>query len=79
MRSKTYEFECENDNENKNKLKEISESQSEHIKFEEYKICLDGEENENVYDDYILKSINYEMCLQRTSKTTLSNLDDKRK
>ena len=40
LRSKMYAFECGNDS--KNKLKGLSKSQSKHIKFEEYKNCLDG-------------------------------------
>ena len=41
-RSKMYAFNCGVDSQNK--LKGISKSQSKHIKFEEYKKCLDGEE-----------------------------------
>ena len=44
LRSKAYSFKCNDNNENKNKIKGISKSQSQHIKFEEYKKCLDGEE-----------------------------------
>ena len=47
LRSKMYAFKCKNKEEDKNKLKGISKSQSKNIKFEEYKICLDGEELEN--------------------------------
>ena len=61
------------------KVKGTSKSQSEHIKFEEYKFCLDGEENENVCHKYISKSINHEMYLQKIRKTTLSSFDDKKK
>ena len=42
LRSKMYSFKCGIDN--KNKLKGNSKSQSKHIKFEDYKKCLDGEE-----------------------------------
>ena len=35
-----YSFKCGDDS--KNKLKGVSKSQSKLIKFEEYKICLDG-------------------------------------
>ena len=48
-----------------------------HIKFEQYQNCFDGEENENVCDNYILKSSNREMYLQKIGKTTLSIFDDK--
>ena len=71
-----YAFRC--GDENKNKLKGISKSQSRNIKFEEYKICLDGEENENICSNYILKSINHDMYMQEIIKSTLSIFDDKR-
>ena len=47
--SKMYAFKCKDKDkkEDKNKLKGISKSQSKNIKFEEYKICLDGEELES--------------------------------
>ena len=41
LRSKTYSFKCEHNIEIKNKIKGIFESQSKHIKIEEYKKCLD--------------------------------------
>ena len=47
LRSKMYAFKCKDKEDDKNKLKGISKSQSEINKFEEYKICLDGEELEN--------------------------------
>ena len=49
----------------KNKLKRISKSYSKDNNFEEYKNCLDGEENENEFDNYNLGSINQEMYLQK--------------
>ena len=76
LRSKCYAFKCGNDS--KNKLKGISKSQSKNIKFEEYKICLDGEELENECVNYILKSINHDMYMQGIKKTTLNIFDDKR-
>ena len=42
LRSKMYAFKCGDDS--KNKLKGTSKSQPKHIKFEEYKKCLDREE-----------------------------------
>ena len=78
LRSKAYSFKCKNDDENKNKIKGISKSQSKHIKFEEYKKCLDGEEYQRECNNYILKSINHEMHLQEIKKSTLSIFDDKR-
>ena len=54
MTSKSYSFRCKSDDESKNKLKEISKSQSKHIKFEEYKNCLDGEDYKKECDNYFL-------------------------
>ena len=76
LRSKMYAFECGDDS--KNKLKGISKSQSKNIKFEEYKKCLDGEEYQHECDNYIIRSINHEMVLQRVKKSTLSIFDNKR-
>ena len=76
LRSKMYAFRCGDDT--KNKLKGISKSQSRNIKFEEYKICLDGEESENICSNYILKPINHDMYMQEIIKSTLSIFDDKR-
>ena len=73
-----YAFKCKDKIEDKNKLKGISKSQSKNIKFEEYKISLDGEELENESINYILKSINHDMHMQGIKKTTLSIFDDKR-
>ena len=76
LRSKMYAFKCGDDS--KNKLKGISKSQSKNIKFEEYKKCLDGENYQQECDNYIIKSINHEVVLQRVKKSTLSIFDDKR-
>ena len=76
LRSKCYAFKCNNDS--KNKLKGISKSQSKNIKFEEYKKCLDGMDYQRECDNYILRSINHEMVLQKVKKSTLSIFDDKR-
>ena len=76
LRSKMYAFKCGDDR--KNKLKGLSKSQSEIIKFEEYKKCLDGEEYQRECNNYIIKSINHEMYLQETKKSTLSMFDGKR-
>ena len=78
LRSKMYAFKCKDEIEDKKKLKGISKSQSKNNKFEEYKICLDGEELENECINYILKSINHDMYMQGIKKTTLSIFDDKR-
>ena len=76
LRSKCFAFKCGDDN--KNKLKGISKSYSRHIKFNVYKKCLDSEEYQHECDNYILRSINHEMYLQRVKKSTLSIFDDKR-
>ena len=78
LRSKAYSFKCKNNDENKNKIKGISKSQSKHIKFEEYYNCLFDGEYQKECNIYIIRSINHEMVLQETKKTTLSLFDDKR-
>ena len=78
MRSKAFSFKCKDNIESKNKIKGISKSQSKHIKVEEYKKCLDGEEYQSKCENFILKSINHEMYLQKLKKSTFSFFDDKR-
>ena len=78
LRSKAYSFKCKNEDENKNKIKGISKSQSKHIKFEEYYICLFGRKYQKECNNYIIRSINHEMVLQEIKKSTLSIFDDKR-
>ena len=76
LRSKMYAFKCGGDS--KNKLKGFSKSYSKNIKFEEYKKCLDKKEYQHECDNYIIRSINHEMVLQKVKKSTLSIFDDKR-
>ena len=76
LRSKMYSFKCGADC--KNKLKGVSKSQSKHIKSEEYKKCLDEKKYQKECDNYLLRSINREMYLQKLKKSTLSICDDKR-
>ena len=78
LRSKAYSFKCKDNTESKNKIKGISKSHSKHIKFEDYKKCLDGEEYQKECNHYLLRSINHEMYLQELKKSTLSIFDDKR-
>ena len=66
LRSRMYAFKCGDDS--KNKLKGVSKSQSKHIKFEEYYICLIDVECQNECDNYIIRSLNHEMYLQRVKK-----------
>ena len=77
LRSTAYSFKCKCDDERQNKLKGVSKSQSIHIKIEEYKKCLDGEDYQKECDNYIIRSLNHEMYLQQIEKSTLSLLDDK--
>ena len=76
LRSKCYAFKCGNDS--MNKLKGISKSQSKNIKFEEYYNCLFGRDYQKECDNYILRSINHDMVLQKVKKSTRSIFDDKR-
>ena len=78
LRSKMYAFKCKDKKENKNKLKGISKGQSKNIKFKEYYNCLFGREYQQECDNFILRSINHEMVLQKVKKSTLSIFDDKR-
>ena len=78
LRSKAFSFKCKNKNEDKNKIKGISKSQSKHIKFEEYYNCLFGGEYQKECNNYIIRSINHEMVLQKVTKSSLSIFDDKR-
>ena len=76
LRSKMYSFKCGDDS--KNKLICVSESQSKHIKVEEYYNCLFDGEYQKECDNYIIGSLGHEMHLQKVRKTTLSIFDDKR-
>ena len=76
LRSKMYAFKC--GKASKIKLKGISKSQSRNIKSEKYKKCLDGEDYQQECDNYIIRSINHEMVLQKVKKSTLYLVDDKR-
>ena len=76
LRSKKYSFKCGDDSKNKSKC--VSKSQSRHINFKEYYNGLFGEEYQRECNNYILLSINHEMHLRETKKSTLSIFDDKR-
>ena len=71
-----YSFKCGDDI--KNKLNGISKSQSKPIKFEKFKKCLDGMVYQRDCDNYLSRSINHKMYLQKVKKSTLSIFDDKR-
>ena len=66
LRSKMYAFKCGDDSENK--LKGISKSQSKNIKFEEYYNCQYGAKYVQECDNFIIRSINPDMYLQRVKK-----------
>ena len=78
MRSKAYSFKCKDNIESKNKIKGISKSQSNHIKFEECKKCLEGGEYQKECNNCILRSVNHEMHLQELKESTLTLFDDER-
>ena len=62
----------------KNKLKVIYNSQSKNCKFEEYKMCLDGEKYQKDCDNYLIRSPNHDMYCQKVFKNSLSSFDDER-
>ena len=68
-----YAFKCGDDS--KNKLKGICKTQSKHIKFEEDKKSLYDEKYQSQCNNYILRSINYEMQLQEIKNSRLSIFD----
>ena len=74
LRSKMYAFKCGNDS--KDKLKGFRKGQSKNINFIEYKRCLDGEEYQKECDNFIVRSLNHEICLQLQKTSTLSPFDD---
>ena len=63
LRSKIYSFDCGDDS--KNKFKGVYKSQRKHMKFTEYKNCLDGENYQKDSDNYLIRSLNHEMYLQQ--------------
>ena len=71
-----YSFKC--GKHSNNKLKGISRSQSRHIKFEEFYKCLFGGKYKKECKNYIRRSINPEMHLQKMKKSILSLFVDKR-
>ena len=58
-----YAFKCGDDS--KNKPKGVSKSQSKHNKFDEYYNCLFGGEYQQECVNFIIRSLNHEMYLQR--------------
>ena len=74
MRSKTHSFKCKTDDESKNQLEGVSKSQSKHIKFEENKKFLDGENSQEECDNYTLRSPYLEMYLQKIKKINIISI-----
>ena len=74
LRSKAYSYKCGG----KNKLKGISKSQIKNIKFEEYYNCLFGGDHKKECDNYVIRSLNHDMFLQKVTKNSLSAFDEKR-
>ena len=57
----------------RNKMKGISETYSKNFKFDEHKKYLDRGKHQEECEKSILRSVNYEMHLQKTEKNTQSN------
>ena len=77
FRSKAYSFKCNDIDENKKKIKVISKSQTKHIILEDKYNCLFGGKHQKECDNYIIRSVNHDMYLQKIRKSTLSVFDDK--
>ena len=78
LRSKAYSFKCKCDDEIKKKLKGICKSKSKHVNFAEFKKCLDREKYQEKCNNYILRSVNHEIYLQKVKKSTLFLFHEKR-
>ena len=59
-------------------MKGISKPQAKGIKFEEYYNCLFGGEYRKNCNNYLIRSINHDMYLQKVEKQALSSFDEKR-
>ena len=59
-------------------MKGISKPQAKGIKFEEYYNCLFGGEYRKECENYLIRSINHDMYLQKVEKKALSSFDEKR-
>ena len=76
LRSKAYAYKC--GGESYQKLKGISKSQSKNIKFEEYYNCLFGGDYQRECENFVIRSIDHNMFLQKVTKNSLSAFDEKR-
>ena len=64
--------------ESSNKLKGISKSQTKNIRFEEYCNCLFGGDYQKECDNFVIRSLNHDIFLQKVTKISLSAFDEKR-
>ena len=71
-----YSVICRSDS--KINLKGVSKSFSKNIKFDEYKNCLAGKDYQKFCENYLIRSLIYEMYLQKVIKNSLFSFDDKR-
>ena len=76
LRSKAYAYRC--GSESCNKLKGISKSQNKNFKFEEYYNCLFGGDYRREDENYVIRSIDHDLLLQKVTKISLSASDEKR-
>ena len=67
-----YAFECGDDS--KNKLKGFSKNQSKNNNFDENYNCLFGGKYQQECDNYLIRSLNHEMYLQRVKNLHYLNL-----
>ena len=52
-------------------MKGVSKPYFKNIKFEEYKNCLNKEKYQRECDNFILRSLNHEMYLQKIKKVNI--------
>ena len=69
LRSRSYSYKCGCKNEIK--LKGISKSQSKNITFEEYHKCLFEGDYRKECENFVIKSINHDMFLQKVTTKLL--------
>ena len=77
MRTKAYSIKSGSDI--KRDCNCISKCEWKIIKLEEFYICLFQREKQKQCDNFIMKSINHDIYLQKVRKSTLSVFDEKLK
>ena len=75
LRSKAYSFKCGSDNENWKVFPNLNRNV---LKMEKNN-CLFGGEYQKECDNYVIRSINHGMYLQKVRKSTLPPFDEKRR